>query len=80
MSILDPISVAPIREGRGLLCRRILDDLPDWFGIATAVDAYSRAADDLPMFAAFDGSEIVGFVSIKAQTTCAAESLSGIIL
>ncbi|MGO1075514.1 GNAT family N-acetyltransferase [Inquilinus sp. CA228] len=63
-----------VSGGRSEICRAILEDLPRWFGIPAAREAYVAAAADLPMLAcrASDGSAL-GFVSIKFQTTAAAE-------
>ena len=73
MNADDPIRVARMDAGREALCRAVLDDLPEWFGVASARDAYARAAADLPSFSAHDGPEPVGFASVKIHTAFAAE-------
>ena len=73
MSAGGPFRIARVEVGRAALCRAVLDDLPEWFGIAAATDANVRAAADLPMFAAREGPEPVGFVSVKVHTRFAAE-------
>ena len=72
MSADGPIRVARIDVGSEALCRAVLEDLPEWFGIASARDAYARAAADLPSFSAYHGLEPVGFASVKVHTPFAA--------
>jgi len=62
-TILRPVAV---RKGRGAICRRVIESLPEWFGIPASVESYVAAADELPMLACFDGAgDVVGFVSVK---------------
>lgn len=65
-------TVYEVTTGKAKVCRDILDDLPQWFGIPEAVDAYERAVDDLQMFA-FGAPAAVGFVSIKLHNPFSAE-------
>jgi len=52
----------------------VLESLPAWFGIPTAVESYVSAAADLPMLACFDAAgHVAGFASVKVQTAVAAE-------
>src|ERR1700693_4111067 len=65
---------ARVCRNHAAICREVLESLPEWFGIAAAVEAYVSAADDLPMLACFspaDGG--IGFVSVKTHTPVAAE-------
>jgi hypothetical protein len=39
----------------GEVCRSILGELPDWFGIAEANEAYARAAEEHTTLVAIDG-------------------------
>lgn len=67
--------VAEVSDGKADLCRAILADLPEWFGIPAATAAYVAAADSLPMLAAYDPTGTpVGFVSLKHQTVAAIEA------
>jgi GNAT superfamily N-acetyltransferase len=54
---------------RSRTCDRILRSLPEWFGIAEAVDAYVRDVAALPTLAYDDA----GFLSLKAHGRYAAE-------
>ncbi|WP_158814473.1 N-acetyltransferase [Methylocapsa sp. S129] len=68
---LQPI---PVFAGRGAICREVLESLPAWFGIASAIESYVSAADGMPMLACFDpAGPVAGFVSVKVQTAVAAE-------
>src|SRR5262249_21355811 len=67
-------SIQAVTVGRGGIAREGLDDLPEWFGIPEATDAYVADAEDLPMRACLapDGSPL-GFISIKRTSEFAAE-------
>ena len=68
-----PGKICEVRDGRAAICRRILDDLPEWFGIPEAKAAYIAGSDALPMFAATVDGEGVGFISLKRHSDYAAE-------
>ena len=62
------------REGAGAVCRSVLGELPEWFGIETANDAYVAAADEHLSLVAVDadGSD-VGIVTLVQHATRSAE-------
>jgi ribosomal protein S18 acetylase RimI-like enzyme/predicted nucleotidyltransferase len=63
-----------VLDGRGAVCREVIESLPDWFGIPASNEAFVAAAEELPMLACFAPSgEVVGFVSVKSHTAVAAE-------
>jgi GNAT superfamily N-acetyltransferase len=68
------LAIREITSHKGDICRDILADLPDWFGIPQAVDDYVRAVEPLPMLACVEGDAVVGFLSIKPHTRFAAEA------
>ena len=69
--VIGPTAVV---QGRGAICREVLEALPEWFGIPTSVESYVKVADELPMLASFDPTgDVVGFVSVKTHTAFAAE-------
>lgn len=49
-------------EAKAALCSAVLRDLPDWFGIEEATQAYIAKCRELPFFAALDEELHVGFV------------------
>lgn len=59
--------------GAGDTCRRILQTLPRWFGIAASVEDYIAAADRSPTLIASLGDEDVGFLTLVRHTPYAAE-------
>lgn len=67
------LHISEVTEGQEIICRQILDDLPEWFGIPEAKSAYITASAKLPMLAANFKDETVGFVSLKHHTDFAAE-------
>lgn len=44
------------------IARRILEDLPDWFGLEQSRETYIRESKDQSFFAAVEGAEILGFL------------------
>lgn len=68
------ITIRQVAEHRGRITREILDDLPEWFGIPAAVDAYVAEADTLPMLVCLtpDG-EAIGFASLRPTSPYAVE-------
>lgn len=43
----------------------VLEDLADWFGIPEATKAYIDAARELPLWAARNGKELIGFITLN---------------
>jgi ribosomal protein S18 acetylase RimI-like enzyme len=66
--------VEEIETGKGGICRDILTDLPEWFGIPEALEAYVRDAETLPMLGYRLDGAVIGFVSVKPHTPYAAEA------
>jgi ribosomal protein S18 acetylase RimI-like enzyme len=56
-------------------CMPILRALPHWFGIPSALDAYSRDIDALPTFVARRDSQACGFLTVKRHFPQSAEVL-----
>lgn len=56
--ILDP-------DQKKQIARAILEELPDWFGLPVAREAYIRESADQPFFAAFLEERPVGFLTLK---------------
>lgn len=59
--------------GSGAICRRILDALPEWFGIPEANDDYVAFAETSPSVIASSGEEDVGILTLKLHSPYAAE-------
>jgi ribosomal protein S18 acetylase RimI-like enzyme len=55
------------------ICGGVLRALPDWFGIEESIVDYERQVRELPLYAAFDGGDAVGFVAVKPHTPHASE-------
>jgi len=67
------MTIIDVYEGQSDLCREILDDLPEWFGIPDAKAGYIEAASGLPMIAARHAGQLAGIVSLKLHTDYALE-------
>jgi GNAT superfamily N-acetyltransferase len=60
-------------DGSGGACRRVLAELPRWFGIPTSVEDYVAKADAQPtVVATLDGQDI-GILTLVTHTPYAAE-------
>lgn len=55
------------------IAKTILDDLPEWFGIAEAKEEYAVESKDMPFFAAVHNDKEVAFLSIKRNNSYTAE-------
>ena len=51
----------------------ILKDLPEWFGIPESTQAYIEGAKDLQVWAAYQESNLLGFVSLSYSSEDCAE-------
>ena len=51
----------------------VLKDLPEWFGIPESTQAYIEGAKDLQVWAAYQESDLVGFVSLSYSSEDCAE-------
>lgn len=67
------IDIIEVNTGKAALCRSVLDDLPEWFGIAEAKAAYASKASVSPMVGCRLDGVVAGFASLAVQTRVAAE-------
>ena len=51
----------------------VLKDLPEWFGIPESMQAYIEGAKDLQVWAAYQESDLTGFVSLSYSSEECAE-------
>ncbi|MCF7912539.1 MAG: GNAT family N-acetyltransferase [Candidatus Cloacimonetes bacterium] len=61
MTIIEEIFDSQIKEA---ICRAILNDLPQWFGIAEATEEYCIGVKDKTFFAARENDRFIGFISL----------------
>ncbi len=54
-------------------CNSILRGLPLWFGIESAVEEYVNRVREMETWAALDGENVIGFVSVKKHFAESAE-------
>ena len=62
-------------QQRAGICLDILRALPEWFGNEAAVLDYAKQCETLPVFAAFEGEQAVGFVALKPHNEYTGEIL-----
>ena len=55
-------------EQKAAIVQHILLQLPDWFGLPDSTAEYIEQSRELPVWAAFDNDQPVGFISL--QRTC----------
>jgi ribosomal protein S18 acetylase RimI-like enzyme len=67
-------AVREITSAKGAVCRDILEDLPEWFGIPQARQHYVEAVEALAMFGFVVHDRIVGFLSVKHHNRFTAEA------
>lgn len=60
--------VVEVSSGKAAICGAILAALPDWFGIESSNAAYVRDVERMVMFAAFDGKEPIGFLTLDQHS------------
>ena len=51
--------------GAGAICRSILDQLPQWFGMPQSNADYARLAEEGPAWLAVEDGEVVGVMLLK---------------
>ncbi len=68
------ISFVEKPSDRGVICEKILRSLPDWFGIESAILDYIRDVQMMDTWIVSDGTEPVGFISIKKHNNVTAEA------
>lgn len=60
-------------EKKMAVVAEVLKDLPEWFGIPESTQAYIEGAKDLQVWAAFQESNLLGFVSLSYSSEDCAE-------
>ena len=58
---------------KSAICMPILRALPGWFGIEESLLKYATEIEALPTFLAYQGTLVVGFVSVKLHNRYSAE-------
>ena len=60
-------------EQKMAVVAEVLKDLPEWFGIPESTQAYIEGAKDLQVWAAYQESDLTGFVSLSYSSEECAE-------
>ena len=60
-------------QRKAAVCGSVLQSLPEWFGIASALAEYVNQVRDMPFYAVLDGESAVGFVALKVHNADTAE-------
>ncbi len=67
------ISQIEIKEVKKEIARKILYDLPEWFGMPKYTEEYIEKSSDMPFFAAMIDNEPIGFAALKETSPYTAE-------
>lgn len=69
------IEVREVRDANQKMAAvaQVLKDLPEWFGIPESTQAYIEGAKDLRVWAAYQESDVVGFISLSYSSKDCAE-------
>ena len=67
------LSVSLVTERGDEVCRDILLELPQWFGIPSAVDAYAAAAGRETMIGCAIGGTLAGIAVLRSSSAVAAD-------
>ena len=51
------------------ICRNVLRDLPEWFGIEEATEYYINAVTKYPFIAVYIDNEAIGFYSLREENS-----------
>ena len=60
-------------EQKMAVVAEVLKDLPEWFGIPESTQSYIEGAKDLRVWAAYQESDVVGFISLSYSSEDCAE-------
>ena len=58
-------NIVRINNDKGAVCRSILEELPEWFGIESARENYIRAVANQVVFAFISDNQPIGLIGLK---------------
>ena len=69
------VAIEEVKEEKQkmIVVSEVLKDLPEWFGIPESTRAYIEGAKDLQVWAAYQESDLAGFVSLSYSSEDCAE-------
>ena len=62
------MQIKEVASSKGAICAEILASLPKWFGMPASNEAYIRDVEAMPMWAAYDGDHLQGFIALGCPT------------
>ena len=60
--------IVEVTTAKGAICAEILAALPKWFGLPASNAAYIRDVEAMPMWAAYEGERLLGFLALGCPT------------
>jgi GNAT superfamily N-acetyltransferase len=67
------MTIECIEENKADICEKVLRSLPGWFGIESAILEYIRDVQTMPMLAAIEEGEVLGFLSLNFHNSFTTE-------
>ena len=67
------VALVQDKQEKARIARRVLESLPEWFGIEESREEYIRESVDQPFFACYADGEPVGFLCLKETGKATAE-------
>lgn len=61
------------QELKEKIARRVLENLPDWFGLPESIEKYIQEGKSLPFWAAIKDNQEIGFINLKETSSETAE-------
>ena len=74
------MQIVELNENKEAVIQRILDALPEWFGIESARKCYVHSSRNLPMFTCIADEKAVGCLTLKVHNPYTAEIHSMAVL
>jgi GNAT superfamily N-acetyltransferase len=72
---MDSVEFLELGEQKSQICRDILNELPEWFGIPESVDQYVAEVERLPVFGLVNADGlVVAFLAVKKHFPASAEA------
>nr|WP_307992930.1 GNAT family N-acetyltransferase [uncultured Niameybacter sp.] len=61
------------KEQKEQIARKVLSDLPEWFGLPESTAEYIECSKDMPFWAYIEGEQVRGFIALKETSTYTVE-------
>lgn len=70
VSVINSITEIGRADEKSSICRGILESLPDWFGIPSAIDEYCETVRSHVFWAVYYNCQAIAFLSLIEHNDC----------